>query len=171
MRSHDMQDVRHGLRLIRHHPLLSCAIIATLALGIGLDAGVFTLINGMLFRARVEQHPETFVQVDVQYAGPGIADETSALPIVTARDFTAYRDHARSLFPLAAWRPVHATLGGDADVPATTQVPLLVTCDFFAVYGDAQMIAGRLFRSEECAEPGAAPVVVIAEELWRARFG
>ena len=45
------EDVRYGWRLIRKHPLLSCALVATLSLGIGLDAGVFTLINGMLFFA------------------------------------------------------------------------------------------------------------------------
>jgi len=165
------EDVRYGWRLIRKHPLLSCALVATLSLGIGLDAGVFTLINGMLFRARVEEHPETFVQVDVQYAGAGIAEEASALPIVSARDFAAYRDGSRSLSPVAAWRPVHATLSGDADAAASTAVPLLVTCDFFDVYGDAQLIAGRLFRPEDCGQPGASPVAVVAEELWRTRFG
>jgi hypothetical protein len=58
------------LRLLRKPPVLSGAIVLTLALGIGLDAGVFNLIDGMLFRARVEHDPDAFVQVGVEYFGP-----------------------------------------------------------------------------------------------------
>ena len=65
-----LRDIGTGLRGIRKSPLLSGAIIATLALGIGLDTGVFTLVDGMLFRARVEQHPETFVQIDLDDVRP-----------------------------------------------------------------------------------------------------
>lgn len=63
MRSLDAvpQDVRAACRIIRKSPLLSGATIATLAISVGLDAGVFTLVDGMLFRARVERDPQSFV--------------------------------------------------------------------------------------------------------------
>jgi hypothetical protein len=48
------QDVRYGARLLRRSPLLACATVLTLTLGIGINTGVFTMVNGMLFRARVE---------------------------------------------------------------------------------------------------------------------
>jgi predicted permease len=159
-----VQDVRYGLRLLRRHPLLSAAVILTLALGIGLDAGAFTLIDGMLFRARVNESPSTFVQLDPQFTGAG-----AGLPIVSVGDYAAYRDQARSLRALAAWAPVHATLAGSAASGSQGYVALLVTCNFFSVY-PAVPIAGRVFRADECAAPGASNVVVIAEELWRARF-
>ena len=56
-----LEDIRYGVRSIVRSPLLSCATILTLALGIGINTGVFTILNGMLFRARVGSHPESFV--------------------------------------------------------------------------------------------------------------
>src|SRR5205085_11618298 len=52
-----LDDVKFGLRLIRKNPLLSAATILTFTLGIGLDAGVFTVIDGLLFRPRVAHDP------------------------------------------------------------------------------------------------------------------
>src|SRR5262245_1148215 len=64
---HDMRwltaarhDIRNGWRLLLKSPVLSVATVATLALGIGLDAGVFTLLDGLMFRARVNDDPSTF---------------------------------------------------------------------------------------------------------------
>ena len=54
-------DIRYGVRLNRKTPALAAATILTLALGIGLDAGVFTLIDGVLFRARINHDPASFV--------------------------------------------------------------------------------------------------------------
>jgi predicted permease len=169
------QDLRYGLRLIRKHPLLSAAMIATLSLGIGLDAGAFTLIDGMLFRARVKDSPSTFVQIDARDSTPDSADRRSGpggrggLPMVTRDDYAAYRDRSNALGTLAAWAPVHATLGGGAASPAQDIVPILVTCNFFTVF-TTPPIAGRVFREDECAAPGGAPVVVIGEDLWRGRY-
>jgi predicted permease len=163
------QDIRYGLRLIRKHPLLSAAMIATLSLGIGLDAGAFTMIDGMLFRARVKDSPATFVQIDARDSTPGAATR-GGLPMVTLGDYAAYRDRSTSLRALAAWAPVHATLGGGTAASSPQDVvPIVITCNFFAVY-NTPPIAGRLFREDECAAPGGSPVVVIGEDLWRARY-
>jgi predicted permease len=164
-----IQDVRYAVRLLRKHPLLSLAIVATLALGIGLDAGAFTIVDGVLFRARVKENPASFVQLDPQYSGAGFAP-TSGLPYVSLADYAAFRDRASSMQTLAAWLPAHATLsGGPGAVAAVDAVPLLVTCNFFSVY-PAVPLAGRVFRDEECAAPGGSPVAVIGEDLWRSRF-
>ena len=64
-----LQDVRFGFRLIQRNPLLSSAVVLTLALGIGLDTAVFTAVNGILFRARVEKDPDSFVQLVHSYSG------------------------------------------------------------------------------------------------------
>jgi putative ABC transport system permease protein len=87
-------DVRHGLRRIRKSPLVSIATILTLALGIGLDAGVFTLVDGMVFRARVSEDPDSFVQLDVASTGAG--SRVAGLPFVSVRDYEAFRTGAAS---------------------------------------------------------------------------
>jgi len=166
-----LRDVRAGYRVIRRSPLLSGAIIATLALGIGLDTGVFTLVNGMLFRARVERHPETFVQIGLDDVRPG-APPPAALPFASLADYRAYRARAASLSDIAAWSPARASVGlMSQDAAAVDMVPMLVTCNYFDVFGADAPLMGRLFRQEECAAPGAAAVVLIGEEVWRTRFG
>src|SRR6476660_5242761 len=93
-----LQDVRFGGRLIAKHPTLSAAIILTLNLGIGLDAGAFTLLDGMVFRPRVAHDAASFVEV-----------LTAAL--MSVDEYLAFRQ-ARSLRELSAWAPVHASVDG-----------------------------------------------------------
>ena len=88
---------------MRRQPLLSAAIVGTLAIGIGLDAGVFTVIDGMLFRPRVSRNPDTFVQIDLQRSSDGLGGrEDGGLLMVGVGDYEAFRAHTRSLDPLAA---------------------------------------------------------------------
>ena len=168
-------DIRYGCRLIRKSPLLSIATIVTLALGIGLDAGMFTLVNGMLFRPRVAHDPASFV--DVRPDSGGTAGLPSGVPLVSIQDYHAYRG-ASSLSDLAAWTPVHATVeisppgsAGPGAERGRDHIPLLVTCNFFAVYGPERPLLGRVFRPDECTAEGAAAVVVIGEDFWRAQLG
>lgn len=57
-----IQNLRYGFRTLIKAPLLSAVTILTLAIGIGLNAGIFTVVNGMMFRARIEKDPDSFVQ-------------------------------------------------------------------------------------------------------------
>ena len=160
-----LQDIRYGVRLLRRGPLLAGAIVLTLTLGIGMNTGVFTLLNGMLLRARVEKDPDHFAHVSAQYSG----DVTRVLldGSISTDDFDAYRSRIHSLENIAAWGIGRATVGTEDTAPTLL---LAVTCNFFSLYGLEQPKLGRLFRAEECAEAGEAPVVVIGEELWRSRF-
>ena len=161
-------DVRYDWRLMRKSRLLSIATILTFTLGIGLDAGVFTLVNGLLFRPRVAHDPASFVEVRSDYAGT--AGVPSGSPFVSVQDYHAYR-RASSLIDLAAWTPAHATVGGSAGEDGRSHVALVVTCNFFAVYGPERPLIGRLLRPDDCAKPGASAIVVIGEDLWRTRLG
>lgn len=160
-----LQDVRFGFRLIQRSPLLSSAVVLTLALGIGLDTAVFTAVNGMFLRARVEKDPDSFVQLVHQYSGK-FEDPWGYTFSATIDDYRSYQSHAHSLANLAVWTSVHATMG---DSPSA-DLDLLVSCNFFSLYGLERPKLGRLFRDDECATPGSAPVVVISEEMWRRRF-
>src|SRR5262245_60364429 len=141
-----LRDVRFGTRLIAKHPLLSAATILTLTIGIGLDAGVFALVDGMLFRPRVAHDPATFVEV-------------RTAPLMSLPGFDAYRA-AGSVRELAAWVPVHASLEG------APVVPLLVSCNFFAVYAPARPVLGRVFNASDCEGGDSARIAVIGEQLW-----
>ena len=144
------QDVRFGVRMIAKHPMSSAVTILTLTLGIGLDAGVFTLLDGMVFRPRVAHDAASFVEV-----------RTAAL--MSVDEYDAFRQ-APSMRELSAWTPVHASVDG------TPMLPLLVTCNFFMVYAPAQPIVGRVFRADDCVSPDRGRIAVIGENFWRMHF-
>ena len=159
------RDVCFALRLMRKHLGLTCAVVVTLAVGIGLDAGAFLIINGMLFRARAKDAPERFVQIDardISNAG------TLSLPTVSLTDYAAYRNGATTLESIAGWLPA-ASMLRDSNGASQPMLPLLVTCSFFQVY-PVVPIAGRVLRDDDCRR-GAPPVVVIGERDWRTRLG
>jgi predicted permease len=155
------EDLRYGLRLLRKNFRLSATVVATLVLGIGMNVSVFTLLNAAAFRARVP-HPESFAHISPIRSGPGM----SSVGAITADEYTAYRDSAHTMASLAASFRTDVTLENDRSSSART---LLVSCNFFAVYGVDVPRAGRFFRPDECAS-GAAPVAVLAEEVWRDRY-
>ena len=157
-----LEDIGYGFRLIRRSAALSTVLVLTLTIGIGMNVSVFTLINAVAFRARVDL-PESFVTVIPKYLG----GSNAWMGEVSPSEYLAYRDGTRTLSSLAVrvQRPV--TIGeGDPGSWAA-----LVSCNFFSVYALEQAKIGRLFLPAECAVPGGAPVAVIAEELWRDRFG
>lgn len=158
-------DLRFALRLIRKSPTLSLATIITLALGIGLNAGVFSVLSGLLLRPRVTMDPESFVHLQPAYSGARVPVHES--PAFSTRDYVALRDRTTTLRTLAAWTVRSIRMGKDS---ASTELTLLVSCDFFDAYGLDRLERGRTFRSEECSPPGAA-VAVISDELWRRQFG
>src|SRR5262245_59654019 len=120
------RDLRFALRLIRKAPVLSVATIVTLALGIDLNAGVFTVLSGLLFRARVTVAPDSFVHLQATYSGDAAPRiQTTQL---STRDYLALRDRATTLQSLAAWSVVGARLDNSG-----RELTMLVSCNFFRV--------------------------------------
>jgi len=137
-----LQDVHYGVRSLMRSPLLAGAVVLTLALGIGLNTAVFTVINGSFFRARVEKDPVSFVQLVSEYSGK--FEQPRGLVFSTSlEDFRAYQAHARSVSNLAGWNNVRATIGDDPN----EIMPLLVTCNFFSLYGLEHAKLGRPERA------------------------
>src|SRR5579859_3244282 len=95
------QDLRYALRSIRRQPGLALAAVLTLALGLGVNAGVFTVLQGLLFRARVENNPETFVHLSPEVRTDQKRQTASWL--VSVRDYRAYSAGTETLSSLAAW--------------------------------------------------------------------
>src|SRR5262249_10594288 len=159
-----VRDLRYAWRLIRKAPVLSIATVVTLALGIGLNAGVFTVISGLMLRPRVTADVAKFVHLQPVYSGS--REPLHESPECTTGDYIALRDRATTLRALAAWIPRAIRVGKNEPV---RDVTMLVSCNFFDVYGLDRVELGRTFHAEECAQPGV-PVAVISDELWRRRF-
>ena len=154
-------DIRFALRSLKKHALLSTMVVITLAFGLGLNTGVFTLINAALFRAHVDKHPETFFRLRAYYS------DGFAQGLISQPDYKAYLAGTRSVRELAAWDDVWTTLGTRA--PVTVRVGL-ASCNYFSVYGLERPASGRFFLANECSVSGSGPVAVVSDELWRNQF-
>jgi len=158
------RDLSYGFRMMRNARMVSIAVTLTLAVGIGINTGIFTLINGMLLRPRTDSDPATFARLYAQYWSRGNPREFAGAFSPAA--YRAIQQRSQSLAELAAWRTDEVLIG---DEP-TASLTLEVSCNFFSVYGLTEPRSGRLFRSNECAPSTEERVVVISEEAWRNRF-
>jgi hypothetical protein len=155
-----LEDVRYGFRLICRNPLLSSVVVLTLTVGIGINASIFTVINGLALRPHVYKDPDSFIRVIPKNRARNAARNASF------GEYTAFRDRSRSLRQLTAWAHFPAFIAQDNSAGA---VGMVVSCNFFQVEGLDRPILGRLLAPGDCL-PGQAPVAVIGEALWRARF-
>jgi hypothetical protein len=104
-------DLRFALRSLRKNTLLSATVMITLGFGLGLNTGVFTLINAALFRAYVDKDPSTFFRVRAYYS------DRFAQGLISLPDYKAFLVGTRSVRELAAWDDVWTTLGTRAPCP------------------------------------------------------
>ncbi len=158
------QDVRYGSRTFGRNPSFTAVAVITLALGIGVNTGIFTVVNAMLFRGL--SAPDAHELVAMSQTVQGIA-EFAGQTVFSTTDYFAYRDRAQTLSGLAAFANARgeATLG--ADTPRRVH-GLLVSCNYFAVLQQPPAL-GRPLAAHDCA-PGADPVVVLDHDLWRTAF-
>ena len=155
-------DLKHGFRVLVNNPGFTLVAVLTLALGIGASTTVFSWVDGVLLRPLPGvEDPSELVAFET-VAPNGDALTTSYL------DYQDYRDHLKLLAGLAGSRPLPLAVG-EAD-HAERMWGELVTGNYFAVLG-VRPILGRAFLPEEYADkPGAFPVTVISERLWRSHF-
>ncbi|HYL91970.1 MAG TPA: ABC transporter permease, partial [Alphaproteobacteria bacterium] len=154
------QDLRFGLRALAKNPGFSAIAIITLALGIGANTAVFSIVNALILR------PFPFPNLDqlvlVRASGANVVSEIRIAPA----DFADLQRDSRIFQGVAAFQLKEANLTGAGD--AETVVVSSVTPDFFAVIG-AQPLLGRGFAAEE-AEPGRDDVIVLNHGFWQRRF-
>lgn len=159
-----IRDLRYGIRLARNAKLVSIAVVLTLATGIGINSGIFTLINGLVLRPRTDYSPSTFARLYAQYWSRGNPRDAGGQ--FSVADYRAIQSDSQSLQELAAWRAEHLIVEQDS----TSTLAIEVSCNFFSVYGLTQPKIGRLFRPDECAPKSGGLVVILSEEEWRDRF-
>jgi predicted permease len=160
------QDFRFAFRLIARNRWISLTIVATLTVGIALNVTVFSLLNAVLMRAWVRTEPETFIRIIPQFSGKydlRFSDSGS----MSQPDYEHYREAARSLQSLAAYRFLPLTLSGSESGALRGA---LVSCNLFDVVRPGPPVAGRYFLSDECTTTMEPAVVVLGESFWRTRF-
>lgn len=161
----DRHDLIYALRAARRAPLLSTVAILALAIGIGLNAGVFTLLNSLFLEPPTLKDQASFVQVYPRYTGWSThANQYSAF---TTEDFDAIRSRSRALEEVAAWQATSTILEQGNQQIGT----LLVTCNYFHVFGIDRPLVGRFFAAEDCRRGTSAQVAVLSQSLWRDEFG
>jgi predicted permease len=159
------QNFRYAVRSARRAPLLSAVAVVALSLGIGLNTGVFTMLNAMFLRAPTLVDSASFVQLCPRYSGwfTG-ADQYSSF---TTDDFDAIRSRSRALDEIAAQKQ-HPAFLEERNKYITT---LLATCNYFHVLGIDRPRVGRFFASGECNRGTGAQVAVLSEPMWKNQFG
>jgi hypothetical protein len=161
-----LQDIRFAVRLMTRHAWGSATILAVLTVGMAMNVSMFTIVNAVLLRPWVKSDPETFLALVPQYSGK-YPLRFSDYGSMSLQDYRRYRDSARSLESLAAYRTVTLTLHGDE---AGSVRSALVSCDIFDVLRPGRPLLGRYLTSAECSTPMEPAVAVLSESAWRGRF-
>jgi hypothetical protein len=159
------QDVRYGLRSLRKRAAFTAVAVVTLALGIGVNTGIFTILNGVLFRDLPSPNAHELVSIAQAVEGGQFAG-VSGFGTFTVSEYRAYRDSTQTLSAVLAHSdPRQTTLGGDTPQEV---MGALVSCNYFAVLQQLPVL-GRALTAQDC-EPGALPVVVLGHGVWEKTF-
>lgn len=157
-----LQDLRYALRTLRRSPGFTLVAALTLALGIGVNSSVFSVVNALLLRPLPVERPGELVDIYGRTATASSHD-THSYP-----NYLSYREQTRTLSGLAGYSNffAHLTAAGVSDMV----VGELVTEEYFRVLG-VPLLRGRGFGPDEYVAPGASPVAVISHRMWQTRFG
>src|SRR6266545_1816080 len=155
------QDVRHGCRTLRRSPGFTTVALVTLALGIGANTAIFSLIDVLILRDLPVRDPARLVQFIWRYPGD------PPLNLFSPQNYEQYRDHNTvfsDVIGTASLRVDSHTARSGAE-PVNTEC---VTGNFFPALGVRPALGRLLGPTDE--EPGAAPVAVVSWAYWKNRF-
>ncbi|MGH9862567.1 MAG: ABC transporter permease [Candidatus Acidiferrales bacterium] len=153
------QDLRYALRLLAKSPGFSAVVVLTLALGIGANSGIFSIVRAVLLRPLPYKDPERLVLVWNKYK--------NFRAVNSVPDYLDRRQQSKTLEEIAAFNLTDLNLSGRGEpvqVAAST-----VTASYFPLLG-VQPALGRVFLPEE-DEPGRSQVVVLSYGSWQRHFG
>jgi predicted permease len=155
-------DIRYAFRALRHSPAFAAVVVITLALGIGANTAIFSVVRGVLLKPLPHRDGDRLVYLRHSMDGPGGANILFSVPEV--RDF---RQGAPSLAGIAEYSPWNLVFqGADGAVRINAG---LVTGNYFEVMGLSPVL-GRLTEPGDDG-PGVPPVLVLTHEGWMKRFG
>ena len=167
MLSNVWRDARYALRTFRRNPGFALAAVAPIALGIGINTGVFSILNSLALRPLPTPGSIELVSIHQQFRGVKERRVHGARSMFSVPEYRAYRDRTQTLSGLMAYsRAWTVTTGG----PSPEDVDgVLVTCNYFDVL-QLRPSLGPGFTPTNCGDPKAPPVVVLSHELWIRAF-
>jgi putative ABC transport system permease protein len=157
-----LHDIRYAARALWHTPIFTLVAMATLALGIGANTAIFSVVHAVALQPMPNRDSSSLVVIWEKNLKLDVDQFAASVP-----NYFSWRERARSFEELGAWREGSTTIttGGDPQrlrrLEATATIfPLL----------RIQPLVGRAFTADE-DRPGGARVALLAESVWRARFG
>src|SRR5881296_895301 len=155
-----MNDIRFAFRQLLKNPSFTAVAVLTLALGIGANTAIFSVVNAVLLRPLPYPEPGQLVQLDTAQSG-------KASTLIGSATFVEAKAQSQSLARIAAYSGGDMTLTGAG--PAERLVAGAVTADFFPLLG-VQPALGRNFTRDEDT-PNGPKAVILGHGLWQSRFG
>jgi len=162
------RDLRYGARALAKNPGFTAVAVLATALGIGVNTGIFSVLNGVALKLLPVPKANQIVSVDQILHGKFRRNLHGESGLFSYSEYKNYRANNHVFSGLLAYAPfLEATLGGDSP---KQMMGAETSCNFFDVLGERPAL-GRTFVDADCRAPGASPVVVLSDDLWRTRFG
>jgi macrolide transport system ATP-binding/permease protein len=167
-----LKDISYGIRSLIKRPGFSAIAVLTLALGIGVNAALFTVFDAFLLKPLPVKDPDSLVSLEGKNA------EGHRQRLVSYRDYLDYREQNNTLSDVVAWNKVRASLGeappNQDDGAAFAEgyeflFGQIVSANYFSTLG-AEPFLGRTFGAAEDEQPGERPVVVLSYGCWQRQF-
>lgn len=158
-----LQDLRHSIRMLLKRPGFTIVVVATLALGIGVNAAIFSVFN-IVLRPKDVKEPESIVRLTFE---SNRSEDQFSFP-----DYSYFREHNQSFSEVLAVFEEDSFLLGE-NRPNSDPEEILgnfVSENYFAMLGGSTYL-GRSFTAEENSVPGRDAVVVLSHHFWQRRFG
>ena len=169
-----IHDIRYALRMMARSPGFTAIAVLTIALGVGANTAVFSIMNTLLLRTLPVQNPEELAVIGNPES---VGQQSGGSPRVDVFSYPLYREMVATNEAFtsiaAAGRPTRAQVAlGEAGEdkhgdPANARI---VTGNYFSTLG-VNAFMGRTFKGDDDSAPGAAPYAVISHGYWRRKFG
>jgi predicted permease len=160
-----LQDLRYAVRSLRKAPLFTAVAVFSLALGIGANTAIFTLINQLILQLLPVQHPEELVLLTARGAHYGNNNGSNAISYPMYQDFRDKNEVFRGMF--CRYGDLFSlTTGGRTELVNGE----LVSGNYFPVLGVGAAL-GRVFTAQDDLMQGGHPIAVLSYGFWKTRFG
>src|SRR5690348_14692238 len=161
------QDLRFAARVLRKNPGFTTAAVVAIALGVGINVGIFSVLNGAALRLLPIPRAEQLVSVSQIFHRRTIRNTHGETSMFSYSEYLDYREHNHVFSGLLAYEPfLEGTLAGGR---MEQLLGTATSCNYFEVLNE-HPAQGRGFVDADCAASGAAAVVV-SDQLWRNTFG
>ncbi|HEX3585594.1 MAG TPA: ABC transporter permease, partial [Candidatus Angelobacter sp.] len=167
-----LKDLRYATRQFARNPVFTAVAVASLAIGIGANTAIFSVLNAAMLKSLPVRDPQTLVMLtNPNTSGVSSGMDTGERGMLTYTEFTQIRDHSATLASLcvaqAQMNRWQVRIGNGAQEEAKGK---LVSEEYFSVLGVEPAI-GRFFTADEAKGPGQDPYAILSYDYWQKRFG